>query len=105
MRVDLPAPLWPTRPMHSPAGTAKSTPFNARTAPKDFSTPSKLTIVVFATPIDGPTRDARAARARAERSLHVGLDRRDGVFFCIFVARDAASLNLRQFRFEIVLGA
>jgi hypothetical protein len=42
MRVDLPAPLWPTSPKHSPAATTRSTPPKARTAPKDFSTPSSL---------------------------------------------------------------
>ena len=36
IRVDLPAPLWPTRPTHSPASTRRSTPLSARTAPYDF---------------------------------------------------------------------
>jgi hypothetical protein len=44
INVDLPAPLWPTKPTHSPTPTTKSTPTNARTAPKLFSTPFKVTM-------------------------------------------------------------
>ena len=43
IRVDLPAPLWPTRPMHSPRPITRSTPPKARTVPNCFSTPSSLT--------------------------------------------------------------
>ena len=58
--VDLPAPLWPTRPTHSPAATRKSTPSSARTAPKCFSTPSSSTMVARA---PGVTRhDSSAGR-------------------------------------------
>src|SRR5450759_2210200 len=37
INVDLPAPLWPTRPMHSPRASARSTPRRACTAPKDLA--------------------------------------------------------------------
>src|SRR3954464_1779591 len=39
MRVDLPAPLSPTRATTSPAPTSKSTSVSARTAPKLLLTP------------------------------------------------------------------
>jgi hypothetical protein len=37
MKVDLPAPLSPSRQWHSPGRTSKLTPFNAMTGPKCFS--------------------------------------------------------------------
>src|SRR3954465_10677049 len=49
--VDLPAPLCPTSPRHSPAPTARSTPASARTAPKLFATPFRLTICSGCVPI------------------------------------------------------
>src|SRR5215468_5219476 len=107
INVDLPAPLCPTRPTHSPAATAKSTPSSARTAPKCFSTPSSLTMMVSpASAIAGRSQPARMMQARNARGnlLHVGLDRRDGVGLRVFVARDAALLDVRQGRLEIVLG-
>src|SRR6185437_2141938 len=68
IRVDLPAPLWPTSPRHSPAPTARSTPARARTAPKLFATPFRLTICPGCVPIvssyltslPGLTRQSRA---------------------------------------------
>src|SRR5215813_13739807 len=104
--VDLPAPLWPTRPTHSPAATAKSTPSSARTAPKCFSTPSSLTMMLSpASAIAGIAQPARMMQARNARGnlLHVGLDRRDGVVLRVFVARDAALLDVRQRRLEVGL--
>src|SRR5437764_7330409 len=41
-RVDLPAPLSPTRATTSPARTSKSTPSRAWTGPKRLLTPSRL---------------------------------------------------------------
>src|SRR5262245_44047704 len=104
--VDFPAPLWPTRPTHSPAATAKSTPSSARTAPKCFSTPSSLTMMLSpASAIAGRSQPARMMQARNARGnlLHVGLDRRDGGGLRVFVASDAALLDGRQGRLEIVL--
>src|SRR6478736_5605992 len=48
MRVDLPAPLSPTRAMTSPDETWKSTSYRACTAPKLFETPfsSKMGVSV-----------------------------------------------------------
>src|SRR5207302_9549173 len=40
-RVDLPAPLSPTRPTTSPAATSKSTPSSACTAPNLLLTPRR----------------------------------------------------------------
>src|SRR5256885_16331979 len=91
--VDLPAPLWPTRPTHSPALTARSTPSSARTAPKCFSTPSSFTIFVPASAISGsvPTgSDDGDADERAQSLLHVCRDRFLGVVLRVFVAGDAA---------------
>src|SRR5215468_5000939 len=103
--VDLPAPLWPTSPTHSPAATVKSTPSSARTAPKCFSTPSSLTIESApASAITvAPGRSRCRGRVPAARSLHVGFDRRDGVVLRVFVAGDAALLDVRQGRLEIIL--
>ena len=47
MSVDLPAPLWPTSPKHSPLPTSRLTPLKARTAPKFLSTPSSFIAVSF----------------------------------------------------------
>src|SRR3954471_5485129 len=57
MRVDLPAPLSPTRAMTSPRETWKSTSYRACTAPKLFETPfsSKMGVsVTLSTPPPGP---------------------------------------------------
>src|SRR3954462_15253966 len=86
--VDLPAPLWPTSPTHSPASTAKSTPSSARTAPKCFSTPSSLTMFARASAINGsvPTgSDDGDADERAQSLLHVGRDRLLGVVLRVFM--------------------
>src|SRR6516165_1779611 len=84
INVDLPAPLCPTSPTHSPVSTAKSTPARARTAPKCFSTPSKLTIF---TPL----------------FFHIGLDRLLCVILSIFVAGDTSDWNVGERSFEIIL--
>jgi len=39
MRVDFPAPFWPSRQCTSPARTSRSTPSSARTPGKDLTTP------------------------------------------------------------------
>ena len=57
MSVDLPAPLCPTRPTHSPASTCRSTPLSARTAPYALRTPCRL---------------ARVAESALMRSSHHG---------------------------------
>src|SRR6478735_5337820 len=57
IRVDLPAPLSPTRAMTSPRETWKSTSKRACTAPKLFETPfsSKMGVsVTLSTPPPGP---------------------------------------------------
>src|SRR5271155_881668 len=100
MSVDLPAPLWPTTPTHSPAAISRLTPSRARTAPKDFSTPSSLT---RAAPAVAMGRSVLGVRARNRCLLHVGLDDRDGVRLGIFMARDAALGDVGQFRLEISL--
>src|SRR5580704_15848254 len=97
--VDLPAPLWPTSPTHSPPSTAKSTPSSARTAPKCFSTPSSLTMFVRASAISGsvPTgSDDGGADERAQSLLHVRRDGLLGVVLCVFVAGDTAFLDSGQ---------
>src|SRR5271163_3370779 len=100
MSVDLPAPLWPTTPTHSPAAISRLTPSRARTAPKDFSTPSRLT---RAAPALAMGDLSLAYRARDCGLLHVGLDRRDRVGLRVFVASDAALGDFRQFGLEITL--
>src|SRR3954468_971263 len=100
IKVDLPAPLCPTSPRHSPRPSVRSTPPSARTAPKCFSMPFSLTSSGLAT-IIRPLR--LATRARVPPSLHVGFDRRDRFLLRIFVARDAALLDVGQFGLEIVL--
>src|SRR5258707_10835033 len=105
INVDLPAPLWPTRPTHSPEATAKSTPSSAWTAPKCFSTPSSSTMLGLASAITGghpPFVDDEWSPGSAQ-SLHVGLDRRFSVGLRVFVAGNAAGLDVRQCRLEIVL--
>src|SRR5689334_24441966 len=105
--VDLPAPLWPTKPTHSPRSTTKSTPSSARTAPKCFSTPSSLTIFAPASAIDGsvPTdADDGEADESAQSLLHVCRDRLLGIILGVFVAGDAALLDIGQRCLEIVLG-
>src|SRR6267142_5260391 len=67
IRVDLPAPLWPTRPTHSPAEAKKSTPSSARTAPKCFSAPSSLTMIGAASGGTDDSRQADDPRARTDR--------------------------------------
>src|ERR1700678_2160957 len=99
--VDLPAPLWPTRPTHSPVAMSRLTPSRARTAPKDFSTPSSLT---RAAPALAMGRSILGVRARNSGLFQVGFDRRNGVGLGVFVARDAALGDFRQFGLEIVLG-
>src|SRR5689334_18757758 len=104
--VDLPAPLWPTSPRHSPAATSKSTPSRARTAPKCFSTPRSSTMR-GATP--GVTRailgSDRCGSARRRRALllQVRLDRRDRLRLRVLLRGDAADRDLRQRGFEVAL--
>src|ERR1700738_5376476 len=107
MRVDLPAPLWPTSPTHSPASTVKSTPSSARTAPQCFSTPASLTMFARASAITGnvPTgSDDGEADERAQSLLHVRRDGFLGVVLRVFVAGDATLLDGGQRGFEIGLG-
>src|SRR5690349_9750512 len=104
MSVDLPAPLCPTSPTHSPAPTWKSTPLRARTAPKCFSAPFSRTISVFALSMLNDTRLAMRTAMHPLLSLDVGLDRRDSLFLRVFVRGDAAFLDLRQRGLEIILG-
>src|SRR5579872_3585435 len=100
--VDLPAPLWPTTPTHSPALSEKSAPSRARTAPYDFSTPMKST---RETPASSMGCVCWLARAFASVGLlHIRLDRGDGVGLGVFVAGDAALRNVRQFLLEVILG-
>src|SRR3569623_3838940 len=100
--VDLPAPLRPTRPMHSPALTARVAPSSARTAPKCFSTPSRATM---GRPISGMDEVNHLIRlARKRRELHVRLYRGLRFLERIFVAGNAALLNGRKHGLEIVLG-
>src|SRR4051812_3511281 len=98
--VDLPAPLWPTRPSHSPTPIERSTPFSARTAPKCFSAPVSWTMVsrdcVKISPSDGKN-------AWPQALLGVGLDHRDRVGLRIFMAGDATLGNGRQSGLEIIL--
>src|SRR5690606_32356645 len=98
--VDLPAPLWPTRPMHSPASTLKSTPSSARTAPKCFSTPSSFTMFGRGSGIS-VRHSPRSRRARS--FLEVGLDRLDRVFLRVFRAGHATDFDRRQDFLESVL--
>src|SRR4051794_5603348 len=107
INVDLPAPLWPTSPTHSPPSTAKSTPSSARTAPKCFSTPSSLTMFARASAISGSVQtgsDDGGTTERAQSLLHIGGDRLLGVFLAIFVAGDTALLDGRQRGLEVFLG-
>src|SRR5208282_3444132 len=102
--VDLPAPLWPTSPTHSPTSAAKSTPASARTAPKCFSTPSSLTIF---TDVPEITRDnqSREAAAGPDRRLvlDIGFDRLLGILLRVFVAGYTANRYVGQRSLEVIL--
>src|SRR5262249_48135623 len=103
---DLPAPLWPTRPTHSLVSTARSTPSSARTAPKCFSTPSSLTMLLPASAITGsvPTvSDDGEADECAQSRLHVGRDRLFGIVLGVLMAGDATLLDVGKGRLEVVL--
>ena len=69
---------------------------SARTAPKCFSTPSRSTMSCAPQPSAMVIEPMRRASARPVDLLHVGLDRRDGVRLGVFVAGDAALLDVRQ---------
>src|SRR5689334_16108804 len=106
IRVDLPAPLWPTSPTHSPAPTARSTPSSARTAPKCFSTPSSRAMRGDPPTVTGRCRrDSRPGPCGEAPSLllHVGLDGLQRLVLGVFVARHTTFRNGRQHRLEIVL--
>ena len=62
MSVDLPAPLWPTTPTHSPPATEKSTPSRAPDSAVRLSTPSSVTKWAGGSDIVGGT-DRRLWRA------------------------------------------
>src|SRR5882724_8651175 len=104
IKVDLPAPLCPTRPRHSPHSTRRSTPPSARTAPKCFSTPSSSTIVGLATIIARTPGVSEPLSVSTKPLLHVGFDGDDGFLLGIFVACDATLGDVGQFSLEIVLG-
>ena len=70
--VDLPAPLWPTSPTHSPARTAKSTPSSARTAPKALAAPG--TAMTGGAVIQRRAQLAPAASITCDRVLERVLD-------------------------------
>src|SRR6266516_2881490 len=74
IRVDLPAPLSPTRAVTSPAGAAKSTSLSACTAPNRLFTPRSSSRGVLATSWPpsgfrryGPDPDKRPARTSVRR--------------------------------------
>ena len=89
MSVDLPAPLWPTMPTHSPGDSRKIDAVQSANGAVGFSTPVKST-----RERPHPPWSFRPATSGAlicsESLLHVGLDRGDRVGLGIFVARDAA---------------
>src|SRR4029453_11621497 len=74
--VDLPAPLWPTSPRHSPTPTVRSTLASARTAPKLFVMPERLTIFSVAWsmvwPVVSLLRCADDLLRVFQRVFHVG---------------------------------
>src|SRR5262249_47689862 len=78
---------------------ARSTPARARTAPNRFSTPSSSTIAVETSTM----RRWRLSGASLSL-LHVGLDRLDRVLLRVLRAGDATRRNVRQGRFEGILG-
>src|SRR5690606_11744148 len=92
--VDLPAPLWPTSPTHSPAATWKSTPPSARTAPKLFSAPFTAKTTAFC---------AVVLMCLDEELLGVG-DGLLGVLQRILDVGHAAGGSVFQSFLEIVLG-
>src|SRR5262249_43941819 len=98
--VDLPAPLWPTSPTHSPVWTVKSTPSKARTAPKCFSTPPSSMM------LSAPSAmcSVNVGEAKRSSSLHICLDGIQRFLLRVFVARNAALLDVGQLGLEIVLG-
>src|SRR5262245_38133331 len=102
--VDLPAPLWPTRPRHSPAPMARSTPANARTAPNCFSAPSSRTISAGVSTTLPATRAPSAVESFPPLLLHVGLDGLDRVVLRVFRACHTADRDVGQRRLEGVLG-
>src|SRR3954452_16513261 len=104
MSVDFPAPLWPTRPTHSPAPMWKSTPSSARTAPKCFSAPTSLTMSALAVGMPSDIRLARRLAMIVPCSLDIGFDGGDGIFLRVFVAGDTALDDFRQLGLEVVLG-
>src|SRR5436190_23485228 len=65
IRVDLPAPLSPTRAMTSPSRTSKSTSVSACTDPNDFEIPRSWRIGVSLTGLAFPTTKAVETPARA----------------------------------------
>src|SRR5258708_17698332 len=106
--VDLPAPLWPTSPTHSPTLTGKSTPASARTAPKCFSTPSNLTMSTGSpdmTPINQSHRSARMPRTSLFLcAIQISFDCLLGLILRVFVASHTASRDVRKCGLEVILG-
>src|SRR5690606_5894626 len=83
--VDLPAPLWPTSPTHSPAATSKSTPPSARTAPKLFSAPFTAKTTAFCAVVlmcldEDLLRVGDGLLSVFQRVLDIGHAARGGVF-------------------------
>src|SRR3954469_14683857 len=101
--VDLPAPLWPTSPRHSPAPTPKSTPAKARTAPKLFATPFRLTICSGSVPI-GPRYACSVLLLPKHRPLLLRAGYHFlGVLEAVLGVGDAALLGGFQALFQVVL--
>src|SRR4051812_22716549 len=73
-RVDLPAPLSPTRAITSPLDTWKSTPFSACTAPKCLWTPrssSRASVLIRSSPL---LKSGAVGAPPQRRPLHADRD-------------------------------
>src|SRR5215211_2444626 len=70
-RVDLPAPLSPTRATTSPGRTSRSTPSSAWTGPKLLLTPSRASTAPSEFMVEGsfPSVEAGGARRRQPRPI------------------------------------
>src|SRR5262245_66448314 len=73
--VVLPAPLGPSRPKQTPAGTSRSMPSTATRAPKRFTTPRASTIIE---PVLSRAPDIARAVARGTSSRRENSPRRCG---------------------------
>src|SRR5690625_123239 len=95
--VDLPAPLWPTRPRHSPALTCKVAPSSALTTPKRSRASSTSTRGTGGelVGIDRPSSEkAAVSRETAARASLPGVcDHGLGVFQRVLHVGDPAFLG------------